>query len=177
MIYYSFVKQLSKPETLRLCSAVGRKIIVSAAKSVFDGLDGDFNFAEGEHGKPYLTEHPELHFSISHSGNLVTAAVSDGEVGIDCEKIRKINLKVAEKHFTEAELNYINREPDKTQKRFFEVWTAKEAYLKKIGAGLTVPPRCVNTAEMNFFRTELRDCVITVCTDNASAFEIREFCI
>lgn len=95
-------------------------------------------------GKPYA-EGLNIHFNISHSGELVACAINDTEIGIDIEKIRKINLKIAKKICLENELNYIfdGNEIDYTStnpkhiERFFEIWTGKEAYFKYLGTGIS----------------------------------------
>lgn len=88
-------------------------------------------FLKNDYGKPFAKDLP-VHFSVSHSGNMVVCAVSDREIGIDIEKIRPINLKAAKKFATEKELEYIYS----GENRFFEIWTLKEAYFKCIGTGL-----------------------------------------
>ncbi|MGN0542530.1 MAG: 4'-phosphopantetheinyl transferase family protein [Acutalibacteraceae bacterium] len=87
-------------------------------------------FLKGEHGKPYAENLP-VFFSVSHSGDFAVCAVSEREIGIDIEKIRLIKLKTAERFAAPSELEYITEE-----KRFFEIWTLKEAYFKCIGTGL-----------------------------------------
>lgn len=98
-------------------------------------------FAKGEHGKPYVTNIP-AHFSISHSGKYTVLAISDRPIGIDLETIREFSAITAHKLFNEAELKYIAgttpaRRKSVMQQCFFEIWTAKEAYLKYTGKGLS----------------------------------------
>lgn len=98
-------------------------------------------FARGEHGKPYVTNIP-AHFSISHSGKYTALAVSDRPIGIDLEIIREFSAITAHKLFNESELKYIAgtsaaRRKSVMQQCFFEIWTAKEAYLKYTGEGLS----------------------------------------
>ena len=92
-------------------------------------------FSLGENGKPYLNAYPNFHFNISHSENLVAVAFSDYPIGIDAEKIRVPNFKVAKRFFADNEINYIGND----SRRFFEIWTKKEAYLKYKGLGLSFP--------------------------------------
>ena len=105
----------------------------------------DIVFYKNEHGKPYLKDLP-CYFNISHSGDFVVCAVSENEIGIDIEKIRPIDLKIAKKICTETELKYLfNGIPnendfnlatdDELLSRFFKLWTKKEAILKCIGTG------------------------------------------
>ena len=53
------------------------------------GLSHPFRFAYNEHGKPFLADHPEIHFNISHCKNGIAVAVSDQPIGIDIESSRK----------------------------------------------------------------------------------------
>ena len=71
-----------------------------------------------EKGKPYAEGLP--YFSITHTENRVAVAVSDRPVGIDMERLRPADPRLAER---------IGADPD----RFFEEWTAKEAHYKIYG--------------------------------------------
>ena len=95
----------------------------------------------GPHGKPYF-QAPELKgifFSRSHSKGHEIVCFSDNEIGIDCENtearpgIDERYLKIAERCFTDDEKEYIG----KSLARFFEIWTAKEAYMKYTGMGFS----------------------------------------
>ena len=90
-----------------------------------------------ENGKPYV-ENLGIHFNISHSGDYVICAVSESEIGIDIEKIKEVKDGLTEYICTEEEKNYIAscKDKEKKQRRFFEIWTAKEAYFKFLGTGL-----------------------------------------
>ena len=103
-------------------------------------------FSKHEFGKPFAVG-LGVEFNISHSGNMVVCAIDDKPVGIDIEIIRPIDLSVAKRIFTQAELFYLFQHPPTEQDfvyttdkekltRFFENWTAKEAYGKCLGNGL-----------------------------------------
>jgi len=68
---------------------------------------------------------------------------SDKEVGVDCEdtrarKDRKPDFEnVARRFFTADEQEYIAYGEPGAEERFFEVWTAKEAYMKYTGNGFS----------------------------------------
>jgi len=68
-----------------------------------------------EKGKPYAEGLP--YFSITHSADYVAVAVSDRPIGIDMERLRPVDPRLAER---------IGADPN----RFFEEWTAKEAHFK-----------------------------------------------
>jgi 4'-phosphopantetheinyl transferase len=99
-----------------------------------------------ENGQPYLTG-CELFVSLSHSGQMVACAVSDQPVGIDIERIRPVKPNLIRRVCVAEELNYVLAgsalsedqpcEEPAVLRRFFEVWTGKEAYFKKCGTGIT----------------------------------------
>ncbi len=104
-------------------------------------------FGTKEHGKPYAKD-LGVEFNISHSGDMVVCAVDDKPVGIDIEQIRPIDLTVAKRICTDEELLYLfGRTPTEqdfayttdteTLTHFFELWTAKEAYSKCKGCGIS----------------------------------------
>lgn len=103
-------------------------------------------FAIGEYGKPY-TENLDVEFNISHSGDMVVCVVDDNPVGIDIEQIRSIDLTVAKRICTDEELLYLFGHTPTWEdivyttnvtvlKRFFELWTKKEAFVKCLGNGV-----------------------------------------
>jgi phosphopantetheine--protein transferase-like protein len=121
--------------------------------------------AAGPHGKPYFTEAPlsgRVHFSISHSGAYRVVLFHDAEVGLDIEDLgiragltRERMERIARRFFAEDELEYLlgKRSPEdsnfggaayadadgtQTREAFFRVWTAKEAYIKYTGDGMSL---------------------------------------
>ncbi|MDD6763324.1 MAG: 4'-phosphopantetheinyl transferase superfamily protein [Clostridiales bacterium] len=93
-------------------------------------------FGYGTHGKPYLVNDENYYFSVSHSGSCIAFAGGDAPVGIDVERIREGKLHIAKRFFTENEYSFIKSsgEPDID---FYKIWTAKEAYVKMRGTGLS----------------------------------------
>ncbi len=112
----------------------------------------DIRFSKNRFGKPFLCEvtgdtAPE--FNLSHTGDLVLVALSQGgRVGIDAEEIRPIEdfLSIAGSYFTHEEFAFIGSQvPGKREREFLRCWTRKEAYLKAIGKGLSIPPNSFDT--------------------------------
>ena len=106
----------------------------------------DVFFELGLHGKPYV-KNLDVEFNISHSDEMVVCAISDNSVGIDIERVKPIGVNILRRVCTDVDLEYIfgdtvtiNNIPDnfndKQLCRFYEVWTAKEAYFKYIGTGI-----------------------------------------
>lgn len=96
----------------------------------------------GPHGKPQIAS-LECHFNLSHSHDIAVYAVSKAFlVGIDVEYLCKDieSLAIAERWFTESEYQAIVAAPaDKQRYKFFNFWTCKEAVVKAIGKGLSLP--------------------------------------
>ena len=137
----------------------------------------NITFERDSNGKPYLTN-KEVHFSISHSKNLVAVAVSRQKIGVDLEKIRDVNVKLIERYFTEKEKEYININKINWQTRFFEVWTNKEAFLKRSGVGLRVKLNEFETKNSFNVKTyNLDDFMLSVCCNDANIhFYNDEYC-
>ncbi len=127
---------------------------------------GSLSFAVSDKGKPYLLNHRNIEFSISHTDGLVAVALSDKAVGIDIEKIRPVDLKISERFFSKADMTYIfNGETDKAE-RFFEVWTKKEAVAKHSGEGLADNFKCENVLSDATVKTFVEDgYAVSVCYD------------
>lgn len=98
------------------------------------------------HGKPKILNETDcgyLKFNLSHSHGLALYAVTLGrEVGIDIERVRA-NLsceKIAKRFFSPVEFEMlVSLPPSERIEGFFNCWTRKEAYIKAIGEGLSIP--------------------------------------
>lgn len=90
----------------------------------------------GANGKPYLADKLDTFFSITHSGKWAFLAVADCEIGIDAQMPRKVCPRLAARSTSPEEFAWVK---ENTEPNFTRLWTMKEAYLKYIGTGLTVP--------------------------------------
>ncbi len=98
----------------------------------------DLNIIKSDNGKPELQNFPGLYFNVSHSGEWVVMALAKAPVGIDVEKIKKPVYRIAERYFSQSELENLNSlSGSSKQAYFFDLWTLKESYLKMLGKGLT----------------------------------------
>ena len=97
-------------------------------------------FAFGPEGKPWLPDRPGLHFSLSHSGELVLCSLSDAELGCDVETPRRVNAALVRRFFHPDEQRWLFSLPQGEQDAaFLRLWTLKESYVKAIGLGLSLP--------------------------------------
>ena len=98
-------------------------------------------------GRPILSGE-KLFISIAHCEDNVVCAVSEKPIGIDIERIKPIKLSLTKRFCVSEELDYIVGntpysetlpycEDKEILNRFYEIWTAKEAYFKMLGTGIT----------------------------------------
>ena len=94
-------------------------------------------------GKPRLAGGADLRFNLSHAGELAVIATAGSEVGIDVEHLAGARraLEAAPVACTPAETEALAGLPGAARtEAFLRMWTAKEAYLKARGVGLSVSP-------------------------------------
>ncbi|HUN09339.1 MAG TPA: 4'-phosphopantetheinyl transferase superfamily protein [Aggregatilineales bacterium] len=100
-------------------------------------------FGYTTHGKPFLADHPEITFNLSHAGDYGLLAVTCGrQVGVDIELVRPdfADPAVAWHFFSDAEQSQLaHLATEKYTIAFFTCWTRKEAYIKARGEGLSHP--------------------------------------
>ena len=99
------------------------------------GLTGNPEFGYGEHGKPHIVGHPEIHFSLSHCREAVACAVGSRPVGIDVESVHRYSESLARYTMNDQELQLI-AEAARPEVAFIRLWTMKEARLKLTGEGI-----------------------------------------
>jgi 4'-phosphopantetheinyl transferase len=94
-------------------------------------------------GKPALAaaHGTDLTFNLSHTHGLVACAVTRAAaIGIDAESVDRLatGREIAAGYFSPTEVRALDAEPpDHYHRRFIEVWTLKEAYIKAVGLGLS----------------------------------------
>ncbi len=83
-------------------------------------------------GKPYF-ENSNIHFSISHSGELWVCLFAHFNVGVDIQMIKGGRLQeIAERFFTKEEAETVRQEG---RDAFYRIWTSREACGKYEGSG------------------------------------------
>lgn len=95
-----------------------------------------FDFTYNEHGKPSVSGHADVFFSISHCQKAIAVAISDEPVGIDVESFRKADDALLSRTMNSSEIRLINASDNK-ERAFIELWTKKEAVFKLMGTGIT----------------------------------------
>jgi 4'-phosphopantetheinyl transferase len=101
-------------------------------------------FSYSDRGKPYLApsiSDRSLQFNLSHSQDYALYGFTRYHpIGVDLEYLREMKdvVKIAERFFSLQEFELISDLTNEEQQTtFFKLWTAKEAYLKATGEGLS----------------------------------------
>ena len=117
-------KFLSEKKEIQHC--YGRFLVKTAAKEFFKLNDTEIVIVNK---KPRF-KNSELHFSISHSNNIVMAAFDENPVGLDIEFMKERNFKEIFERY-----NYKGKNISK--ELFYKFWTEYEADIKLQGSPKT----------------------------------------
>ena len=103
-------------------------------------------FSYGANGKPEFSREMQCHginFNLSHSEGLALLAITRGlALGVDIEQVNPnfSGQEIAERYFSANEVKLLGGLPEAVRTQaFFSCWTRKEAYIKALGMGLSVP--------------------------------------
>jgi 4'-phosphopantetheinyl transferase len=105
----------------------------------------DLAFSYGRNGKPALGGRfaGALAFNVSHSEEAALIAVgARGDIGVDIEAVRGVADRddLASRMFSARESAALRALAEEHRDAaFFACWTRKEAYVKAVGDGLTIP--------------------------------------
>lgn len=124
---------------------ITRALVRTVLSRYADVRPQDWVFSAGERGRPVIAAPsgaPPLEFNISHAADLVIVAVTTGRtLGIDTESIaaRAAEIDGLDRYFARQESEaLLSLPPGERRRRFFELWTLKESYIKARGLGLAI---------------------------------------
>jgi 4'-phosphopantetheinyl transferase len=131
-----------REQALKFKFEQGQRLSVLAYLLLKKGLREEYGITEnpvfeyGEHGKPSIVGHPEIHFNLSHCKEAAVCVISNHPVGIDVESIREYRESLVRYTMNDDEVRLIesSEHPDVA---FIRLWTMKEAVLKLIGTGIS----------------------------------------
>jgi len=136
-----FLSDERREKALKHRSPLGRKLSVGVSLLLCLALKEEYSIEEAvefgynEDGKPFLKDHPHIHFNLSHCKKALACAVSDSEVGVDVQDIRPVSDKVAKRVLTENE--YAGYKAAQVPEDYFcRIWAVKESFLKQTGQGI-----------------------------------------
>lgn len=124
-----------------ICARAALRVLLGR---VLDRPPVSVDIQKDGHGKPFLAapQGKDLSCNLSHSGELVLLALSDGRpVGIDIEAKRPLHdmAALAEKYFSAEESRLVAAGGPAGEACFFRNWSRREALAKAMGLGLGLP--------------------------------------
>lgn len=128
-------------DSVRKVFLASRALLRTTLAARFGCEPAALRFNRDRNGKPQLLE-PATHwqFNLSHAGDWAVLAVTNaGAIGIDVEvHERRNNLAGIARRFYTPQENIALQSLSETEwnRRFFELWTLKEAYVKALGRGI-----------------------------------------
>jgi 4'-phosphopantetheinyl transferase len=142
-------EKLSRPELRsRFQATRGRMRRILAAYSSVSA--SELRLRYGANGKPSIDAggRQAPHFNLTHSDQMAALAVSPTRpVGIDIEHVQPVEVHVAEEVFSPSEMAAFEELPEEERLRaFYSGWTRKEAIVKAIGEGLSLPLKSFDVA-------------------------------
>jgi len=127
---------------LRRRHVVSRGLLRMVLGEVLDQPPEGVKLVREAHGKPAMAS-GGLGFNLSHSGDdLLIGLVGEGRLGVDLERVRSFSdlEALARRTFAEEEIaELLALPPDMRARAFFRGWTRKEAFIKAVGGGLSIP--------------------------------------
>lgn len=120
-------------ESDRISCGVSYLLLQYAIKENYGFFETD-EFFYGKVGKPYLSQHSNIFFSISHCRNALCCCVGKNEMGVDIQDIRPYKERTARRVCTENEKNLLNSS-DNPDRLFSIMWSVKESVGKMTGHG------------------------------------------
>jgi 4'-phosphopantetheinyl transferase len=119
---------------VRFLSQFAREAVAASAQR--SGIDLP-KFEKDSEGVPVPSS--GIFWSLSHKPEYVAGVISDHPVGIDIEQIRPVQPSLVNRIINSDEQQVTGPVSDAM---FFRCWTAKEAVLKAVGAGLKGLSQC-----------------------------------
>ena len=130
-----------REQALKFRHEQGRRLCVAAYLLLKEGLRQEYGIDENPlldydpQGKPFLADHRDVFFNLSHCRKAAVCAIGCKPVGIDIEYVREYRPSLAQYTMNAQEMERISRSrrPDV---EFIRLWTMKESLLKLSGEGI-----------------------------------------
>ena len=165
------ISEQRREQALKFKYEQGRRTCVLAYELLKQGLregygiTGNPLFEYGEHGKPSLVGHPDIHFNLSHCRDAVVCAIGNEPVGIDVESVREYRESLVRYTMNDSEVAQIEAAQNPAM-AFTRLWTMKEAAFKLIGTGIDNNLKDIISPHYRFTTVEAANgCyAYTICT-------------
>lgn len=101
----------------------------------------ELHLARDSRGRPFLPGAARTHLSLTHSGEWAACAVGRAPLGIDVEREIPLEIDAMARILSPEEARDLSQRPRSERlRRFYELWTLKESYVKAVGLGWKIPP-------------------------------------
>lgn len=138
-------------------------------------LGAEVQITVNEFGKPQFLNTP-IQFNLSHSGNIILLAFSlNSPVGVDVEQKRAMGDLdlIAANYFHQSEAQAINGlDEPLLSETFFSCWSKKEAVVKALGLGLSLP---LNAFEVGTYPL-IGECIASLGSQFPQSWTLWAFC-
>lgn len=150
-----YVGCLSEDERLRMVRfvrpadrdryVITRALVRSILARYYSVEPSSLVFQGDAHGRPHVLRPSGDHkivFNVSHADGIAALGVATGtRLGLDVEPVPQADVvDEVERYFAPEERELMSVSPlAMRRRRFAELWTLKEAYVKALGVGMSVP--------------------------------------
>ena len=168
------VSEQRREHALRFRQEHDQRLSIAAYQLLQQALREEYGIKEapwfdfGINGKPFLRDHPDIFFSLSHCHEAAACAVGNRPVGIDVESLDNYDASLLPSTMNDDEQAEILNSPHPPI-TFLRLWTMKESYLKTTGEGISTDLHNVitspsfNPAQYQFRTTIYPKFVCTLC--------------
>lgn len=133
-------------------------LLKKLAKKIYNVDIDDIDIVRTKEGKPVVGD-GAFCFNIAHSGDMIAIAISQNDVGIDIEKMRPYDSRIAKKFFPEQVENISNSQSPDLE--FTREWTVFEAKVKLFGSIALLK----QTREKLYYKSHImQNYVLTTCS-------------
>lgn len=119
--------------------AASRRLLALGLREIW-GLEEMPPVARGPMGKPCFPDLPDVHFNLSHSGELALCAFSDRPVGVDIEQVRPHRDGLPRYVLSDREYRWFLARGGGWE-LLCRLWTRKESWVKRTGGSIAGPSR------------------------------------
>ena len=150
---------------------IGKILLKELLKENYKIDYDDITIRKNKNGKPYIKD-KDIYYNISHSEDYVICVISDKRIGVDIEKIRKLNKNNIKFFATKKEQDYINEKD--FNKRALRVYTLKEAYCKMLGKNMNIASKIefdikentITHPNINIYTiADIKEYIISICEE------------
>lgn len=171
VIYYSYYTPISNSisDISRQEHELGRTLLIQGILDLFQlsltRTEVNTILKLDANGKPYLSNHPEICFNITHCDQLVACAFHSRPIGVDAEFPQYFPEILISRALSEKEKSFLHSKSTTISERqewFYRLWTLKEAYVKQSGIGVDT-----DLTDFSFSFIDIEDEQSIICSDSS----------